>query len=35
MAKSAFVLAATQSGCGKTTFAIGLMAALRRQGLLV
>lgn len=35
MAKSAFVLAATQSGCGKTTFAIGLMAALRRQGLKV
>lgn len=33
MAKSAFLLAATQSGCGKTTFAIGLMAALRRQGL--
>lgn len=32
MAKSAFILAATQSGCGKTTFAIGLMAALRRLG---
>ncbi len=32
MAKSAFVLAAAGSGSGKTTFAIGLMAALRRLG---
>lgn len=32
MAKSAFILAATQSGSGKTTFSMGLMAALRSQG---
>jgi cobyrinic acid a,c-diamide synthase len=32
MAKSAFILAATQSGCGKTTFSMGLMTALRKLG---
>lgn len=32
MAKSAFILAATQSGSGKTTMAMGMMAALRSRG---
>lgn len=35
MAKAAFMLAAAGSGSGKTTFAGGLMTALRRQGLTV
>jgi cobyrinic acid a,c-diamide synthase len=32
---SAFVLAGTHSGVGKTTIALGIMAALRRRGLKV
>lgn len=35
MAKAAFMLAAAGSGSGKTTFACGLMTALRRQGFAV
>ncbi|MEE0776573.1 MAG: cobyrinate a,c-diamide synthase [Bacillota bacterium] len=35
MAKSAFVLAATQSNSGKTTIAMGLMTAFRNMGLKV
>lgn len=35
MAKSAFVVAATSSGCGKTTFSLGLMRSLCRKGLKV
>ncbi len=34
-APPAFVIAGTKSGCGKTTVALGLMAAFRRRGLKV
>jgi cobyrinic acid a,c-diamide synthase len=34
-ASSAFVIAGTQSGVGKTTVALAVMAALRRRGLRV
>jgi cobyrinic acid a,c-diamide synthase len=33
--KHAFVIAGTQSGCGKTTISLGLMAAFRERGLRV
>ncbi|MCD6306331.1 MAG: cobyrinate a,c-diamide synthase, partial [Deltaproteobacteria bacterium] len=35
MIKSAFVIAGTHSGCGKTTVSLGIMAALARRGLTV
>ncbi|MEG0875174.1 MAG: cobyrinate a,c-diamide synthase [Clostridiales bacterium] len=35
MAKSAFVLSGTQSGSGKTTISMALMAAFRKKGLIV
>lgn len=35
MAKSAFMIAATSSGCGKTTVSLGIMRAMRRLGLSV
>jgi cobyrinic acid a,c-diamide synthase len=35
MTQRRFVIAGTGSGAGKTTFTIGLMAALRRRGLIV
>lgn len=33
--KSAFLIAGTHSGCGKTTLTLGIMAALRKRGLAV
>lgn len=35
MTKARFLIAATHSGCGKTTFSLGLMRALTRRGLSV
>ena len=35
MAKNAFLIAATSSGCGKTTLSLGLMRALTRRGMTV
>ncbi len=35
MAKRAFIIAGTHSGAGKTTIALGLMAALKKRGLTV
>jgi len=35
LARHAFLIAGTQSGCGKTTISLALMAALRRRGLAV
>lgn len=35
MIRSAFVMAGTQSGCGKTTVSLGIMAALARRGFTV
>ncbi len=35
MKKPAFVIAATNSGAGKTTLTLGIMAALKRRGLVV
>ncbi|MBW2349135.1 MAG: AAA family ATPase, partial [Deltaproteobacteria bacterium] len=35
MTVSAFVIAGTHSGCGKTTVSLGIMAALARRGLTV
>lgn len=33
MSRSGFIIAATSSGCGKTTFSLGLMRLLRERGL--
>ncbi|MCM1490633.1 MAG: cobyrinate a,c-diamide synthase [Muribaculum sp.] len=35
MAKSGFIIAATSSGCGKTTLSLGLMRELTRRGICV